>query len=49
MSGRTTVHGVTAPISEAQPTKYDDEMTEKLIASMQPFGVYESEADMDKR
>ena len=42
-------HGVTGPISEALPSKYDEEKTEKLIAAMQPFGVYESEAEMNKR
>ena len=47
--GRTVVHGVTAPISEALPTKYDEELTKKLIDAMHPFGVYESEAELNKR
>ena len=43
------IHGLTGPISEALPTKYEEELTERLIVAMQPFGVYESEPEMNRR
>lgn len=46
---RPVVHGITEPISEALPTKYEEDLTTRLIAAMQPFGVYESEPEMNRR
>ena len=47
--GRPVVHGITEPISEALPTRYEEELTGRLIEAMQPFGVYESEPEMNRR
>ena len=47
--GKPIVHGITEPISEALPTRYEEELTNRLIGAMQPFGVYESEPEMNRR
>ena len=46
---QTKYCGVTAPLSVAEPTSIDLELTKKLEEAMKPHGVFESDEELAKR
>lgn len=41
--------GISSPISLAAPKDTDCELTQKLIETLQPFGVFEEEEELQRR
>ena len=49
MDQGTKTYGITSPISLAEPTQKDRLLTQKLIETIEPYGVFESKEEMDHR
>lgn len=49
INDKPTIFGVTGPISTAEPSKHDLDLTKQLQEYMSGFGVYESEIELSKR
>lgn len=42
-------YGITSPISLSGPAAKDIILTQKLLETIEPFGVFESQAEVNKR
>nr|CAB3264648.1 poly(A) polymerase beta [Phallusia mammillata] len=49
MEQQTKTYGITSPISLAGPTQKDKLLTQKLIETVEPFGVFEKEEELQAR
>ena len=47
--GQTKYLGITSPISTLEPKPIDMELTKKLQDTLEPFGVFESEMELNHR
>ncbi|CAH1791174.1 unnamed protein product [Owenia fusiformis] len=45
----TKYPGITSPLSLAEPKEFDLQLTEKLVETLKPFNVFESEAELAHR
>uniref|UniRef100_A0A8C9LCV0 Poly(A) polymerase nucleotidyltransferase domain-containing protein n=1 Tax=Pavo cristatus TaxID=9049 RepID=A0A8C9LCV0_PAVCR len=46
----STLHyGITSPISLAAPKEFDCMLTQKLIETLKPYGVFEEEEELQRR
>lgn len=42
-------YGITSPISLAAPKEFDCMLTQKLIETLKPYGVFEEEEELQRR
>ena len=49
MEQQNKTYGITSPISLASPTQKDRILTQKLEETIEPYGVFETESEMQKR